>query len=234
MIVSAHQPSYLPWLGYFHKVSLCDKFVYFDHVAQSKKDFTTRNKIKTSQGEMWLTVPVSKEDSNRICDLAIDNTSSWKRVHIKSIKNCYSKTSHFEEYFPRLEELYSKKYENFSDMNFDLTNLLFEFLGMKVDMVRSSELEIEGSKNEGIFELMEKLDSDKLVFGQHGKDYVVKEEYAAKNIEYYFQDYKHPQYEQKFGEFLPYMSVLDLLFNCGANSLETINKNNVCKSELFV
>lgn len=233
MIISAHQPSYLPWLGYFHKVSLCEKFVYFEHVPHSKKDFTTRNKIKTSQGEMWLTVPVSKNNSNLICDLKIDNNMSWKRVHIKSIENCYKRSTFFKDYFKDLENFYSKNYKNFSDMNFELTQLLFDFLGMKVDMIRSKDLNIHGTKNEGIFELMEILNAKQLVFGPNARDYIVEEDYKMRGIKYYFQEYNHPEYLQRFGDFLPYMSVLDLLFNCGSKSLEIIKKNNVKKEDIF-
>lgn len=233
MIVSAHQPSYLAWLGYFHKVSLCDVFVYYDNVDHSKRDFTTRNKIKTSQGPMWLTVPVKKGPTKKIVDLSIDNKTAWQRRHLKGIQTCYGKSEYYDSYANRLEEFFQKSYGNFADMNFDLTKLLLELLGLRVEMLRSSQMGTTGAKNDGIYQMLEILGAKKIVLGVNGWDYVNLEEYRRRGIRCYFQDYKHPEYKQMFGEFSPFMSVVDLIFNCGPNSLAVIKSKNVLKSELF-
>lgn len=231
MIVSAHQPAYLPWLGYFHKMSLCDTFVYYEHVAQSKKDFTARNRVKTSQGSQWLSVPVRKGESTRIQDLQVDGRD-WQRVHFKTLLSCYGKATYSSRYMGDFEALYLGHYDNFSDMNLKFTQVLMKMLGLEVQIIRSPDLGINLSKNDGIFQMMEKLGAKKIVFGAHGRDYVDISSYKERGIKCYFQDYKHPEYPQLFGLFEPYMSIVDLIFNCGPNSLSILKSGNKLKSEI--
>lgn len=233
MIVSAHQPAYLAWLGYFHKATLCDVFVYYDHVEHSNRDFTTRNRIKTSQGPMWLTVPVKSGPAKRIADLSIDNNTAWQKRHLKGIQTSYGKAEYFGKYARFLEEFLLNRYENFADMNFELTRLLFDILGLNVELLRSSSMGISGTRNDGIYQMLELLGARKIVFGVNGRDYADVEEYRARGIECFFQEYRHPAYRQMHGEFSPFMSVVDLIFNCGPDSLAIIKSNNVLKTELF-
>lgn len=214
-------------------MSLCDVFVYYDNVDHSNRDFTTRNKIKTSQGPMWLTVPVKRGPTRKIADLSIDNGTAWQRRHFKGIQTCYGKSEYYDRYADRLEEFFQKSYGNFADMNFDLTKILLELLGLRVELMRSSRMGTTGAKNDGIYQMLEMLGSKKIVLGANGRDYVNLEEYRARGIQVYFQDYKHPEYKQMHGEFSPFMSVVDLISNCGPNSLAVIKSKNVLKSELF-
>lgn len=233
MIVAPHQPAYLPWLGYFHKLSLCDLYVYFDHVDKSKQDFTNRNKIKTLQGPIWLTVPLLKSESKRICDLSIDPRVPWQKSHLTSIQNNYSKSEYFKNYFEDLQAFYAKGYENFSDMNFEYLQLLTRLLGMPVECIRSRDLGVTLQKNEGIYQLLEKVGGSKIVFGQNGVDYVDVEQYKEQGFDVYFQKYTHPIYPQLFGQFEPCLSVLDLLFNCGPASLSILLSGNAERSTIF-
>ena len=232
MIVSAHQPAYLPWLGYFHKISLCDTFVYYEHVSHSKRDFTTRNKIKTSQGPMWLTVPVLKGEEDQISKLKINPQIPWQRQHLKSLETCYGKTPYFSKYMDQIRPFYESYDGEFSDLVFEMTKTFLEILGLNVKLIRSTDLPIDQPKNEGIFQMMEALEANKIVFGAHGRDYVLLEEYRAKNLKFYFQDYQHPVYPQAYGEFLPCMSILDLIFNCGPNSLSILTSGNILKQNI--
>jgi hypothetical protein len=182
---------------------------------------------------MWLTVPVKRGPTRKIVDLSIDNESAWQRRHLKGIRACYGKSEYYDKYAGRLAEFFEKSYENFADMNFDLTRLLFDILGLKVELLRSSSMGISGARNEGIYQMLELLGARKIVFGVNGRDYADVEEYRSRGIECFFQEYRHPEYRQLHGEFSPFMSVVDLIFNCGPDSLDVIKSNNIVKTELF-
>ena len=119
MILTAHQPVYLPWLGLFHKIALADTFVFFDQVQYLPKDWMNRNKIKTTSGEIFLTVPVFTKGhrEKKTSEIEINNNENWQNKHLKTIKLNYSKTPYYEEYIPFFEEVYSKKWVKLSQLN---------------------------------------------------------------------------------------------------------------------
>ena len=120
MIVSVHQPSYLPWLGYFDKISRSDVFIFLDTVQFETNSFINRNKIKTSQGEAWLTVPVKSKGhmSKLVLDLRINNAKNWRQKHLKSIFHNYKKCINFDELYPKLKVLYQIDDDKFADLMF--------------------------------------------------------------------------------------------------------------------
>ena len=119
MIISIHQPAYLPWLGYFDKIIKSDIFIYLDTVQLEKNSYSYsyRNKIKTPQGSAWLTIPLKmKGHTNRaIKDVLIDNSQQWKKKHLKNIFFNYKKATFFDELYPKIEELYKQDFDLFSD-----------------------------------------------------------------------------------------------------------------------
>jgi len=106
MILTAHQPVYLPWLGLFHKISLADRYCIFDIAQYQTKDFNNRNKIKTNSGEIWLTVPVESKNhfQKKLCDIKIIN-NGWNKKHFKSIYLAYKKAPHFDQYIDELDRI---------------------------------------------------------------------------------------------------------------------------------
>ena len=96
MILTAHQPAYLPWLGYFHKIAISDTFVILDKVQFEKNSFTNRNKIKTSNGSTWLSIPMemSEHTNKAIKEMSIHNKFNWRQKHWKSIYLNYKKDLH--------------------------------------------------------------------------------------------------------------------------------------------
>ena len=119
MILTAHQPVYLPWLGLFHKIALADKFVFFNEVQYLPKDWMNRNKIKTSVGEIFLTVPVLRKGyrEKKTSELEINNNINWQEKHLKSIQINYKKSLFFDTYIQFFEEVYSKKWQYLADLN---------------------------------------------------------------------------------------------------------------------
>lgn len=226
MIVAIHQPQYLPWLGYFDKIDQADIFVLLDCVQYKKNEWQNRNRLKTPSGLSWITVPVllSKGHTQLISEIQIDNTKTWQENHWKTFQSFYNKSPHFSEYKNFFEEIYNeKKYESLSTLNEDIIFYIVETLGIKTKIIRSSELgRIEGQKTELLINICSKLNATYYLSGAGAKVYLDTCQFKNTNIQLKFQEYSHPEYSQLFGKFEPYLSVIDLLFNCGGVSLEII------------
>lgn len=235
MILTAHQPVYLPWLGLFHKIAISDSFCYFDDVQYLKKDWNNRNKIKTQNGEVWLTVPVLSKGYRRrkIKEIEIDNSINWQRKHWKSIYFNYKKAPYFNKYADFFEDLYKKEWQYLTDLNEYMLKWFLKELEIKVDYYKASELNFQGDKSGLVLDMCKKLGADLYIFGALGKDYAKEEDFNREDVKIYFQDYKHPAYNQLHGGFVPYMSIIDLLFNCGGRSLEILMEENITKAELI-
>ena len=224
MILTAHQPSYLPWLGLFNKIALADEFVLLDQVQYQPEEFNNRNRIKTPQGPKWLSVPVLRRGylNKKICDIEINNKVPWARKHWKTLKQAYGKAPYFNNYAPYLENLYSDEWTKLVDLDETILKWLLETLGISVKWHKSSEYSFSGRKQNLILEICEKLGADTFIFGALGKDYVDIDMFQRAGISVLFQEYKHPQYPQIYGDFLPNLSVIDLLFNCGGASFDIL------------
>ena len=226
MILTAHQPTYLPWLGLFNKIHYSDCFVLFDTVQYLPKEWMNRNKIKTVNGEMYLTVPVQKKGFLKKMnkEIKVDNSNNWQRKHLKSIFINYKDTKYFNDYFPFFEDVYTKKWDYLCELNTFILENLLDFLSIKIKILKLSELNLEGTKSDLVLNLCKKLNAKTFIFGEQGKNYADINKFNQNNITVMFQKYTHPKYNQNFKNFLSNMSVIDLIFNCGKNSLEIINK----------
>lgn len=235
MILTAHQPVYLPWLGLFHKIALADKFVSFNQVQYLPKDWNNRNKIKTNAGAIWLTVPVHKTGHREkpISDIEIDNTTPWQRKHWKSIYLNYKNAPHFSKYSDFFEDVYKKEWKNLTDLNDYMLKHFLEILGIKTEFLDARDFKFEGYKNALVLDMCKKLNADIYIFGKLGKDYADVDSFKSNGIEVIFQDYNHPVYPQMHGEFVSHISILDLLFNCGDKSLEILIEGNITKDKLL-
>lgn len=235
MILTAHQPVYLPWLGLFHKIALSDVFCYFDDVQYLKKDWNNRNKIKTKDGEIWLTVPVLTRGhrEKKIREIEINNSLGWQKKHWKSIYLNYKKAPFFNNYADFFEDVYRKEWHYLSDLNEYLLKWFLRELGIEVKYYKSSELDFHGYKSDLVLNMCQKLGADLYIFGMLGKDYAEQDKFTRESIKIYFQAYKHPVYSQLSRDFTPHLSIIDLLFNYGHNSLEILMEGNITKKELI-
>lgn len=235
MILTAHQPAYMPWLGYFHKVALADNLVILDAVQFEKNSFTNRNKIKTSNGEAWLTIPVEMKGhmGKTILDMQMDSKSNWKKKHWTSLLMNYKKTEYFNRYSSFFEQYYLNDTNELSKF-IELSTLFFlQELKIGVSIKKLSELDIQSKKQELIIDLCRATNSNAFVFGALGKDYADHTYFEENAISIYFQEYKHPSYPQLWGDFMPYMGVIDALFNLGPErTREIIFEGNITKKEL--
>ena len=235
MILTAHQPVYLPWLGLFHKISLAETFVYFDQVQYLPKDWMNRNKIRTKDGSILLTVPVLRKGYRdlKTSEIEINNSTNWQKKHLRSISLNYKKSPYFENYIPFFEDVYSRKWEFLGDLNEYMLKWFLDELGIKVNFLNAKNFKFEGEKSSLILNMCKKLDASTYIFGTLGKDYANVHEFEKNNVKLIFQDYNHPKYSQLYSEFVSHLSVIDLLFNHGPKSLEIILSNNISQKSII-
>jgi hypothetical protein len=225
MIVSIHQPQYLPWLGYFDKIAGCDIFIFLDNVQFKKNEWQNRNKIKTDQKWQWLSVPVIHKFGQRINEVEINNTVRWGKKHLQALATNYSKTPFFKEHLDFFEKTYKREWKRLLDINLHLIHYLVKALGLSNKKFRmASEYQSREGPTERLVDLCKLVGADIYLSGQDGAKYLDLDEFKKEGIQVVFQSYKHPLYPQLFGDFEPYLSVVDLLFNCGPESLSILRK----------
>jgi hypothetical protein len=234
MVLTAHQSSFLPWMGLFHKIAIADKFVHFDQVQYCSKDWMNRNKIKTDRGYIWLSVPVLNKDhrSKKISDIEINNQTRWKEKHWKSIYLAYKKARYFNDYAAFFEDVYKRDWKYLIELNNFMFDWYLKTLGIKTEIDYAANYKFEGSKNDLVLDMCKKLEADIYIFGGQGQNYANRSAFRECNIVPYFQEYIHPKYTQLHGEFIPYMGIIDLLFNEGPRSLDIIMSSNIKKITL--
>ena len=216
--ISIHQPVYLPWLGFFNKIALSDIFVFLDDVQYEKNGWQNRNKIRTSDGDMWLTVPVKTKFGMYLNQVQIDNTSNWISKHKKSIMQNYSKSNYFNSYWNEFESIYNKKFKNLIDLNLNLIQLLLSEFGISTKLLFSSDFHVEKQGSDRILEICKILGCNHYLSGEGGMNYLNIDDFNKQNIEIEFQHFSHPIYKQVYSNFVPAMAAIDLLFNEGEKS----------------
>ncbi len=221
------QSNYIPWKGVFDLINQVDKFVFFEDVQFTKRDWRTRNKIKTKDGELWLSVPVKKAPRDtKICDIEIASETDWQKKHFESIRYSYSKAPYYNQYYDLLEYIYlNHKWTNLSEFNIQTTQLIARKLGIDTEFYNSRDLNTSGSKDDKLIEICKKLNGNFYLSGPSAKDYIINQKFEKENIDLAYIIYEYPGYNQLYGEFNHYVSVLDVLFHCGDRSQEYILGN---------
>jgi hypothetical protein len=212
------QPGYLPWLGFFDQLQRADVFVYYDDVQYDKHGWRNRNRIKTQNGAQWLTVPVRHGGGNgfpRILDVEIDNRTPWARKHLASVRQAYARAPFLDRYIPELEELLQRGWERLVDLDIACAALMAQWLGMRPRIERSSTLGISGERSARLVNICARFGASKYVSGDAAAAYLDLEVFRQHGIDVEWQHYTHPTYAQLHGDFIPYLSAVDLLLNCG-------------------
>lgn len=233
-ILSAHQATYLPWLGYYHRIAISDLHVVLDHVQFEKNSFVNRNKINTGNGPVWLTVPVltkARFGNLALRDLSIDESQPWRKKHWRSLEQSYGKTPYFSIHRAFFKSLYEREWNKFLDLACAMNNYVLEALGVRTKILLSSQFGLERKKDEMLVDLCRVCDADIYISGALGRDYLRPSLFPGTRI--VFQDYAHPRYEQHgHDRFEPNMCILDLLFNHGPRSLEILMSGNASRNDV--
>ena len=214
------QPGFLPWLGFFDQMRRADVFVYYDDVQYDKHGWRNRNRIKAPTGPHWLSVPVRHAGLGkpRILDIEIDNNGGWARKHIGTLRQYYGRAPFFDRYIDDLESLFERPWRQLVDLNLALAARMAEWLGITTPILRSSELGVEGERSERLLALCERVEATRYLSGNAAQSYLDVGLFERHGITVAWQNYEHPVYPQLYGEFVPYLSAIDLLMNCGEES----------------
>lgn len=217
MTVVVLQPGYLPWLGFFDQMRRADVFVYYDDVQYDTHGWRNRNRIKTQQGSLWLTVPVrhSGLSKPRILDVTIDPRANWAKKHVASIRQAYAAAPFIRQYVPVLEEILMRPWERLVDLDIAVAALVAEWLGVRRQIERASELGIEGGQSDRLVNICRHFGASRYLSGNAAQEYLDVALFERSGIAVEWQDYTHPVYPQLHGEFVPFMSAIDLVLNCG-------------------
>ncbi len=223
-----HQPDFLPYLGFFQRLLRADIFIVLDHVqfVHSNRGWTHRDKIKTAYGERWLTVSVKKAPRDTAINKIELSNGFWREQNLNLIRENYRNTPYFSELFPRVEALYASPVTLLWEFNMNSIKLLLEWFAIDLPIIFASTLQPEGHKNELLVDLLKKAGADRYLSGTGARDYFVPEPFLNAAIEVEWQEFQHPAYPQQFGDFIPFLSSIDLLFNCGAEHARQLLRNS--------
>jgi len=215
MIISIHQPDYIPYLGYFYKIYQSEIFVFLDDVQFSNDNMHHWNRIKTPQGECRLKIPVEHKFGDKINQIRTKDELKWKEKHLKTIEMNYSKAQHFKEIYPQYKDIILKEYSDLAEINITINKFICKNFGFKTEFIRSSELNINSAKEDRVIDICLVLGGTTYISGNGAKAYQVDEHYENKGVHLKYTDYKPFEYKQQWGEFIPNLSILDYVFNCG-------------------
>jgi len=224
-VVVIHQPDFAPYLGFFHRFLHADLYIALDHVqfVSSSRSWTNRDKIKTKQGEKWLTIGVKKaKRDTAINQIQLSVEVDWRSSNLCLLQQNYRNALYFSELMPWVMKLYSAPFTALYDFNMASIEMFMELLDVRIPWVWSSSLNPVGYKNAMLVDLLEKVSATHYLSGTGARNYFEPEPFASTGIEVIWQEFSHPVYTQQFGEFIPNMSALDLLFNHGITASREI------------
>ena len=220
--VVIHQPDFAPYIGFFQRLVNADLFIILDNVQFSNDGWTHRDKIRTREGSKWITNSVKKTSLNSLINEISYFESDWRIKNLNLIKENYRKAKFFKFFFPFLEDLYYLESQSLLEFNMFWINSFCDLLDLKIDIVYASQLNVSGAKNELLINLLRSVNASSYLSGDGAKAYLDEGIFTANNINLIWQNYNHPIYEQQFDKFIPYLSIIDCLLNCGINETKNL------------
>jgi hypothetical protein len=220
--VVIHQPDFIPYIGFFQRFLNADLFVIQDGVQFSKRGWTHRDKIKTPAGEEWLTLNLQKHPHTTSINHIYLSSNDWRKDHLKKIKENYQKSPFFDEIFPLILSLYDEPTILMAEFNLKAIELLMDLFDVRLPYVLASELSARGKSNKLLIEQLQEVGASQYLSGNGARDYMESDKFIEAGIEVVWQQFAHPVYPQQFGAFVPYLSAVDLLFNCGISASRKI------------
>ena len=224
MVVVIHQPHFLPWLGYLHRMAQADLFVLLDHVQFERRNYQNRTMIRLDGEARWLTVPVvQRSQKERIVDKEVDNrfdNARWGANHFSTLRYAYREAGFFGSYAAELKALLETRFERLADLNQAALHWLRGAFGITTPLARSSELGVPGARAELIINVCKAVGADTLLAGFGGsRGYLDPAAFEREGVRIRWHEFKHPVYPQcGAAPFTPGLSAIDMLFNCGPQS----------------
>ena len=221
MKVAAIQSSFIPWRGYFDFIASVDLFVIYDDVQYSSGSWRNRNKLKTPKGSEWITVPVNRSNLEQlIVDVKVDHRAPWQKKHFRAWSANYSSAPYFSHVKDILAGIDSKEHSTISKLNVFLIRRICDYLKIKTPLLLSSELCLQGSKTLRLIDLLTKLKATTYLSGPSADAYLDKSAFQESGIRLEYKSYYYAPYQQLWGDFIGEVTVLDLIANCGPDSVD--------------
>ena len=224
--VIIHQPDFMPYLGFFQRLIDADLYVILDNVQflSGSKSWHNRDKIKIRDGsDAWLTVPIQKMPQKTPINLImIAEDREWRNRHLNLLEHNYRTALFFEEIWPMVESLYAGTETMLADFSLASIRMLMELFNIRIKMVKASELETAGTRNELLVDILKKTGATSYLSGIGAREYFDPVPFCQAGVQVNWQQFKHPVYNQLHGPFIPFLSSIDLLFNCGQDSARSI------------
>jgi len=227
MICTIHQPNYLPYLGFFEKAYNSDIFVLYDTTQFKKNDWQNRNKLCCNNGWQWISLPILHDFGQKIFEVKIKDPRKSLAKNWRSIKVTYGRAPYFKKFAPKYEEIFNSEIELISELNSSIILTAAEQLGLKTKFIKSSQLPpINTTSTQALIDINRHVNADTYISGAEGINYLDMDLWNSSGLKIIFQKYSHPVYWQfNSPEFQPYMNILDLIFNCGNESLDILLGN---------
>lgn len=230
MIVAAHQPHYLPWLGYLDKVAKADLFVVMDDLQFEAQNFQNRQRLKLASGPTWLTVPLAHgAQADRLLDKRIVASESpkqhWQHRHWQTLVINYGSAPYFADYADQLHDVYTRSWDNLVDLDLHVLGLALRWFDVRTPIIRSSTLALTGTKTARLIDLCKKVGARCYLTGAGGSSgYLDAEQIGRSGVGVIWQQFAHPVYRQRYARqgFASHLGFLDLLLNCGTESRDIL------------
>jgi WbqC-like protein family len=228
MIVTILQPSYISWRGYFHQIARSDLFIFYDDVQYDKHGWRNRNRIKTSNGTRWLTIPVHSagnvEQEIPINQIHVDWHKNWPESHFQLISQSYQGAPFFNKYLDLIRCFYKEKPDFLADFTIQTTITIARELGIsQTTFARSSAIPgIDGKKTDRLIQILKHVGASHYISGPSAKDYIEQEKFDQAGISLEYMQYDYREYPQLYPPYDPQVSILDLLFMTGPEALSYI------------
>ena len=219
----------MPWVGLFEQLNLSDVFVHYDDVQlPTGKNFNARVQFKTRDGFKWLSIPIQHHGKiANINEIRISYSEDWMKKHFNLIRENYSQTPYYQEMLDLLESMYNKQHEFLADLTIDSIEMIADYFGFARKFVRSSELDVQGKSSQRLVDICMAFQASTYITGLGALKYIDHDLFEENNIALHYMDYQKQPYPQLHGEFTPYVSILDLIANCGKEGVKYICSNSV-------
>jgi len=221
---------YFPWPGLFEQIKLADVFVHYDDVQLPQgRSFMNRVQLKTPSGQLWMTVPIKKKHRGlQIINRAeIDDSFDWRAEHKEQFRSNYASAPYFQDAFSLLSRVLDRDYKSLADLTIESVEVCAEYLGLRPQFVHSSQLNILGASSARLLNLVKHLGGDIYITGHGAKNYLDHDMFESDGVRVEYIDYQKTAYPQRWGDFIPYVSILDLIANTGKSAAQYLDSPSI-------